>query len=77
MGMFGAAQAIAFGLGGFLGTVILDLGRLATGSVAGGYGVVFLADAGLFVLAAALALRIGKAAPSRPEGFSHAATAAS
>jgi BCD family chlorophyll transporter-like MFS transporter len=77
MGLFGAAQAIAFGLGGFLGTVILDLGRLATGSVAGGYGVVFLADAGLFVLAAALALRIGKAAPSRPEGFSHAATAAS
>jgi BCD family chlorophyll transporter-like MFS transporter len=77
MGMFGAAQAIAFGLGGFTGTVILDLGRLATGSVTGGYGVVFLADAGLFLVAAALALRIGKATQSSRDGFGHAAPAAS
>lgn len=77
MGMFGAAQAIAFGLGGFLGTVILDLGRLATGSVTGGYGIVFIADAALFLVAATLALRIGSVARSRHDGFGHAAAAAS
>jgi BCD family chlorophyll transporter-like MFS transporter len=77
MGMFGAAQAIAFGLGGFLGTVILDLGRLVTGSVTGGYGVVFLADAALFLVAALLALRIGQAARIQHNDFGHAATAAS
>ncbi|MGG5811057.1 BCD family MFS transporter [Falsiroseomonas sp. CW058] len=61
MGMFGAAQAIAFGLGGLAGTVVLDLGRLATGSAGGGYVVVFLADAALFLASALLARRIGRA----------------
>jgi len=61
MGMFGAAQAIAFGAGGLAGTVVLDLGRLITGSAGGGYVTVFLADAGLFLVAALLALRIGRA----------------
>jgi BCD family chlorophyll transporter-like MFS transporter len=75
MGMFGAAQAIAFGLGGFLGTVVLDLGRLITGSIAGGFGVVFLADAALFLVAALLALRIGQDAAMRRDGFGHAAAA--
>jgi BCD family chlorophyll transporter-like MFS transporter len=74
--MFGAAQAIAFGLGGFLGTVLLDLGRLITGSAIGGYGVVFLVDAGLFLAAAALALRIGQEARDRAD-FGNAAPAAS
>jgi BCD family chlorophyll transporter-like MFS transporter len=76
MGMFGAAQAIAFGLGGFLGTMILDFGRLATGSVVDGYSVVFIADAVLFLAAALLALRIGTAAQRRREGFERAAPAA-
>jgi BCD family chlorophyll transporter-like MFS transporter len=75
MGLFGAAQAIAFGLGGFVGTLLLDLGRLATGSVTGGYAVVFLLDAALFLVAAALALRIGQAAAQR--GLRNAAPAAS
>ncbi|WP_237213426.1 BCD family MFS transporter [Falsiroseomonas oryziterrae] len=75
MGMFGAAQAIAFGLGGFLGTVLLDLGRLVTGSVTGGYGVVFLVDAALFLASAALALRIGQEA-TRRSTFRNAAPAA-
>jgi BCD family chlorophyll transporter-like MFS transporter len=69
MGMFGAAQAIAFGLGGFLGTVILDLGRVVTGSVTGGYGVVFLADAALFLVAALLAVRIGQPARMQRNDF--------
>ncbi|MBU8542863.1 MULTISPECIES: BCD family MFS transporter [Roseomonadaceae] len=65
MGMFGAAQAIAFGAGGLAGTVVLDLGRLLTGSAEGGYVTVFLADAGLFLAAAMLALRIGRAPTPR------------
>lgn len=60
MGMFGAAQALAFGLGGLLGTIILDAGRLSTGTVGGGYVVVFLADAALFLAAASLGLAIGR-----------------
>lgn len=75
MGMFGAAQAIAFGLGGFLGTVILDLGKLATGSVAGGFGTVFLVDAVLFLAAAVLALRIGQPAAASRNDFGRAAPA--
>ena len=69
MGMFGAAQAIAFGLGGLAGTVVLDLGRLVTGSASGGYVTVFLADAALFVVAAWLALRIGRVAKDRTTSF--------
>lgn len=61
MGVFGAAQAIAFGLGGVFGTVVLDLGRFATGSAAGGYAVVFAVDAALFLCAAVMAARIGRA----------------
>jgi BCD family chlorophyll transporter-like MFS transporter len=69
MGMFGAAQAIAFGLGGLAGTIVLDLGRMATGSAEGGYVTVFLADAGLFLASAWLALRIGRAAATRAARF--------
>jgi BCD family chlorophyll transporter-like MFS transporter len=77
MGMFGAAQAIAFGLGGLAGTVVLDLGRLATGSASGGYVTVFLADAALFLVAAWLATRIGRAATDRTPSFGPMAPAAS
>ncbi len=76
MGMFGAAQAIAFGLGGFLGTVMLDVGRIATGSTIGGYAVVFLGDATLFLASAWLALRIGQEARERSR-YPGAAAAAS
>ncbi|WP_270933221.1 BCD family MFS transporter [Falsiroseomonas oryzae] len=76
MGMFGAAQAIAFGVGGFLGTIVLDVGRLITGSVTGGYSVVFLVDAALFLASALLALRIGQASGAGRPGFGRAAPAA-
>ncbi len=69
MGLFGAAQAIAFGLGGLTGTVLLDLGRLLTGSAMGGYVVVFLGDAGLFVAAAIMALRIGRSGGAAARGL--------
>jgi BCD family chlorophyll transporter-like MFS transporter len=61
MGMFGAAQAFAFGLGGLAGTVVLDAARLAIGSAEGGYATVFFADAALFLAAAIMSRRIGAA----------------
>ena len=76
MGMFGAAQAIAFGLGGLAGTVVLDLGRLATGSAGGGYVTVFVADCLLFVASAVLATRIGRTAAPRDRGFTRMAQVA-
>ena len=55
MGVWGASQAIAFGLGGFLGTVAVDAVRYITGSPLQAYAAVFLAEALLFVWAARLA----------------------
>lgn len=55
MGVWGASQAIAFGLGGFLGTVAVDAVRYFTGSPHNAYAAVFLAEALLFVWAARLA----------------------
>lgn len=58
MGLWGAAQAIAFGLGGFAGTVILDAVRWLTDNVAFSFTVVFGVEALLFVVSAVIALRI-------------------
>lgn len=60
MGIWGAAQAIAFGLGGILGTVALDLGRWFTGSDALAFAAVFTIEAGLFLISALVATRIGR-----------------
>jgi len=59
MGLWGAAQAIAFGLGSFAGAAALDIARLWAPDAASAYGAVFVADAALFVAAGLLALRIG------------------
>ena len=59
MGLWGAAQAIAFGLGSLAGAMALDAARLAFADQASAYAAVFVADAVLFVGAALLALRIG------------------
>jgi MFS transporter, BCD family, chlorophyll transporter len=61
MGLFGASQAIAFGAGGFAGTVIADFVRTVTQSSAVGYGSVFGIEAILFVVSALLALQLGAA----------------
>jgi BCD family chlorophyll transporter-like MFS transporter len=58
MGLWGAAQAIAFALGGFLGTVAIDIARAFISDPAMAYGIVFSLEAGLFVVAAAVGLRI-------------------
>ncbi len=61
MGVWGAAQAVAFGMGGLAGAVSVDVGRAWTGSNAASFTTVFAAEAGLFLAAAAVAAR----APSR------------
>ena len=58
MGVWGASQAIAFGLGGTLGTVAVDATRAVLGSPLSAYGSVFLAEALLFLVSAGLATRI-------------------
>jgi BCD family chlorophyll transporter-like MFS transporter len=62
MGVFGAAQAIAFGLGGMVGTLSIDISRWLTGSVSTAYALVFCAQALLFATAAWLALGVKPAA---------------
>ncbi|MGE0311931.1 MAG: BCD family MFS transporter [Lautropia sp.] len=73
MGLWGAAQAIAFGLGGLAGTAASDVARYVSGSPVGAYAFVFAAEALMFVHAANLAARVGSAARSRapatPSGF--------
>ena len=58
MGMWGAAQAVAFGSGGFLGTVAVDAARAVLGSPLVAYSVVFAIEGALFLVAAVLAARI-------------------
>jgi BCD family chlorophyll transporter-like MFS transporter len=58
MGLWGAAQALAFGAGGILGTSLSDLARLVIESPASAYALVFGLEALLFVIAARLASHI-------------------
>src|SRR6201999_3622484 len=60
MGLWGASQAISFGIGGFLGTLGSDGARHVLSSPSFSYSLVFAPEAGLFVLAAYLAVWIGK-----------------
>ena len=64
MGLWGAAQAIGFALGGFLGAVAIDISRALIAEVALAYGLVFSLEAALFVCAAVIGLRI-EVRPSR------------
>ncbi len=59
MGLWGAAQAIAFGLGGFMGTAAIDLARALLDSPVAAYATVFTGEAVLFLIAASLAARGG------------------
>jgi BCD family chlorophyll transporter-like MFS transporter len=57
MGLWGAAQAIAAGFGGLAGAAGVDLFRTVLPDPAA-FGTVFLIEAGLFLAAAAMALRV-------------------
>ncbi len=56
MGLWGAAQAIAFGAGGFLGTVLVDLAKHFVGPSGAAYAFVFALEATGFFIASRLAM---------------------
>jgi len=60
MGLWGAAQAIAFGVGGLAGAVASDIARWMIGSTGSAYALVFGLEAALFLVAARMAARIGR-----------------
>lgn len=62
MGLWGAAQAVAFGLGGLMGTAASDIARWLLASPGAAYASVFGFEAALFVLSAVLAWQVGKPA---------------
>jgi MFS transporter, BCD family, chlorophyll transporter len=72
MGLWGAAQAIAFGFGGLLGTGASDLAHWLIGSTGTAYATVFGIEALLFLVSALLAARVDAA----PEHSDAGATAA-
>lgn len=69
MGLFGAAQAIAFGLGSFLGTAAADVMRSLMASDALGYGSVFAAEGAVFLIAAVLAASLNTT--QKPAAVAH------
>ena len=58
MGLWGAAQAIAFGLGGFLGTAAVDIARHFLSEPSMAYASVFIGESILFLAAALLAAQL-------------------
>lgn len=75
MGLWGAAQAVAFGLGGLVGTGASDLARWLIGTPSHAYAAVFGFEALLFIAAAALAAQLGRRTTSVGSG-AHPVTAA-
>ncbi|MGF1549864.1 MAG: BCD family MFS transporter [Sphingomonadaceae bacterium] len=70
MGVWGAAQAIAFGLGGLTGAVGVDIARGLMAATEPAFALIFAFEAGLFLLAAMLAL--GVTSSRAPKGLAHA-----
>jgi MFS transporter, BCD family, chlorophyll transporter len=68
MGLWGAAQAVAFALGGLFSTTLVDSARYLLGSPAAAFGIVFCAEAALFVIAARFASRVESIAGERIVG---------
>ena len=66
MGIWGAAQAIAFAIGGLVATGASDLARWLLGSPAAAYAAVFAFEALLFAAAALLAVRVFHGTESAP-----------
>ncbi len=70
MGVWGAAQAVAFGIGGFAGTVAADAARYVSGSALTAYSSVFIGEALLFLCAAVIAARVARLDRSTAPGAS-------
>lgn len=65
VGLWGAAQGIAFGLGGLAGTAASDLARILLSDTPVAYAAVFAAEALLFIFSATLAARLTLPAKQR------------
>lgn len=61
MGLWGAAQAIGFAVGGLFGAAASDLARWLIGDMGMAYASVFFFEALMFMAAAALAAKVGAA----------------
>jgi BCD family chlorophyll transporter-like MFS transporter len=66
MGVWGAAQALAFGTGGLIGALATDAARALIGSDGPAFALTFGAEALLFLAAAQFALRLPASAASHP-----------
>lgn len=62
MGLWGAAQGVAFGLGGLFGAGATDLARQISASPALAYASVFTIEAVLFLISAGLAIAVARQA---------------
>ncbi|MFK7885475.1 MAG: BCD family MFS transporter [Gammaproteobacteria bacterium] len=62
MGVWGAAQAVAFGLGGIIGTAMVDVSQWLLGSVAISYALAFVLQASLFLCATFMAISLSREA---------------
>jgi BCD family chlorophyll transporter-like MFS transporter len=77
MGLWGASQAIAFALGGLLGTATSDIARALVADPGRAYALVFALQACMFLLSAVLAWRISAPAQRAAVASSTAADAMS
>lgn len=68
MGVWGAAQAIAFACGGFAGAAGVDFLRALLAETSSAFLIVFSLEAALFVFAAVLASRLDLTGASAPRG---------
>ena len=68
MGLWGAAQALAFGLGGLVGTGASDLAHWLLAGQRNAYASVFALQAVMFAVSAVVALRLAAPKPALPTG---------
>jgi BCD family chlorophyll transporter-like MFS transporter len=66
VGLWGAAQAIAFAIGGFAGASGLDLMRHWMGTGVSAFAVIFSAEAVCFLIAAAIGTTLGRTETENP-----------
>ena len=69
MGLWGAAQAVAFGLGGLLATAISDLAHFLIASPGPAYSCVFALEGLLFLVSAVMAWRVGLSRETKVRDF--------
>jgi BCD family chlorophyll transporter-like MFS transporter len=68
MGLWGAAQAIAFALGGLIGAAAVDVARQLVGAPVAAYGLVFALEGLLFLASARMAATLDTLGTARAHG---------